>query len=259
MIGLFTEGDLIREPNLSLILVDHNELSQAVDGADNYRILEVIDHHRLGSFHTRQPITFINRVVGSTSTIITDMYRDAKIPLPRPIASLLLAGILSDTLILKSATTTDVDREAAEYLSNLSDLDIDELGRDIMSSASTVAKKPTDEIVRLDMKEYVSDDVTFTVSQVEVNSPDELLERTEEVLAELSAMRSAGGHFFSALMVTDITELTSVLFIEGDKELVSLLRYPRVRDHVFELKDVLSRKKQLVPLLTELTEKARRE
>lgn len=259
VVGLFTEGDLIREPNLSLILVDHNELTQAVDGADNYRILEVIDHHRLGSFSTRYPITFINRVVGSTSTIVAGLYRDARVPIPKNLACLLLAGILSDTLILKSATTTEVDRETAEYLANIADLEIEELGRDIMSSASLVAKMPTPEIVRLDMKEYGAADVSFTVSQVEVNSPDEILERGDEVLAELASLRAKGGHFFSALMVTDITELSSLLFVDGDKELVSLLRYPRLEDRVFELKDVLSRKKQLVPLLTELTEKARSE
>ncbi len=256
VVGLFDEGDLIREPNVSLILVDHNELGQAVDGADNYRILEVIDHHRLGAFSTRYPITFINRVVGSTSTIVASMYRDAKVPIPRPIASLLLAGILSDTLILKSATATDADREAAEYLSNIADLDVEAFGRDIMSSASLVAKKPVAEIVRLDMKEYGAADRSFTVSQVEVHSPDEILERADEVASELAALRASGDHYFSALMVTDITELSSVLFVEGDKDFVSMLRFPRLNETTFELKDVLSRKKQLVPLLIELTEKA---
>ncbi|HPE89327.1 MAG TPA: putative manganese-dependent inorganic diphosphatase [Spirochaetia bacterium] len=256
VVGLFDEGDLIREPNVSLILVDHNELGQAVDGADNYRILEVIDHHRLGAFSTRYPITFINRVVGSTSTIVASMYRDAKVPIPKPIASLLLAGILSDTLILKSATATDADREAAEYLSNIADLDVEAFGRDIMSSASLVAKKPVAEIVRLDVKEYGAADRSFTVSQVEVHSPDEILERADEVASELAALRASGDHYFSALMVTDITELSSVLFVEGDKDFVSMLRFPRLNETTFELKDVLSRKKQLVPLLIELTEKA---
>ncbi|MCP5454427.1 MAG: putative manganese-dependent inorganic diphosphatase [Spirochaetaceae bacterium] len=256
VVGLFDEGDLIREPNVSLILVDHNELGQAVDGADNYRILEVIDHHRLGAFSTRYPITFINRVVGSTSTIVASMYRDAKVPIPKPMASLLLAGILSDTLILKSATATDADREAAEYLSNIADLDVEAFGRDIMSSASLVAKKPVAEIVRLDMKEYGAADRSFTVSQVEVHSPDEILERADEVASELAALRASGDHYFSALMVTDITELSSVLFVEGDKDFVSMLRFPRLNETTFELKDVLSRKKQLVPLLIELTEKA---
>jgi len=195
-------------------------------------------------------------VVGSTSTIISTMYRDAKIPIPKPIASLLLAGILSDTLILKSATVTDIDREAAEYLSNIADLDIAEFGRDIMSSASLVGKKPVAEIVRLDMKEYSAADRSFTVSQVEVHSPNEILERSAEVVTELASIRARGNHYFSALMVTDITELSSVLFVEGDKDFVSMLRFPRLGERTFELKDVLSRKKQLVPLLIELTEKA---
>lgn len=256
VIGLFDEGDLIREPNISLILVDHNELGQAVEGAEHYRILEVIDHHRLGAFSTRYPITFINRVVGSTSTIIASMYRDAKVPIPKPMASLLLAGILSDTLILKSSTVTEADQEAAEYLANIADLEIDEFGRDIMSSASLVGKKPVAEIVRLDMKEYSAAGKSFTVSQVEVHSPQEILERAAEVSAELTGLRTSGGHYFSALMVTDITKLSSVLFVEGDKEFLSLLRFPRLDERTFELKDVLSRKKQLVPLLIELVEKA---
>ncbi|MBN2874814.1 MAG: putative manganese-dependent inorganic diphosphatase [Spirochaetales bacterium] len=256
VVGLFDEGDLIREPTISLILVDHNELGQAVDGAEHYRILEVIDHHRLGAFSTRYPITFINRVVGSTSTIVASMYRDAKVPIPRGMAALLLAGILSDTLILKSATVTDQDREMAEYLSTIADLEIDEFGSDLMSSASLVASKPVPEIIGLDMKEYSAVDLSFTVSQVEVHSPDEILERQSDVLAELASLREHGGHYLCALMVTDITELSSVLFVQGDKEFVSMLRFPRLGECVFELKDVLSRKKQLVPLLIELIEKA---
>ncbi|GAB1457954.1 hypothetical protein MASR2M48_32620 [Spirochaetota bacterium] len=154
------------------------------------------------------------------------------------------------------ATVTDSDREAAEYLSNISDLDMDEFGRDIMSSASLVSRKPVDEIVRLDMKEYSAAGLSFTVSQVEVHSPAEILERSAEVVSELKTMREQGGHYFSALMVTDITELSSVLFVEGDKDFIAMLRFPRLDDRAFELKDVLSRKKQLVPLLIELTEKA---
>ena len=256
VVGLFTESDLIREPNVSLILVDHNELSQAVDGAEHYRIQEVIDHHRLGSFATRYPITFINRVVGSTSTIIADMYREAKIPIPRPISSILLAGILSDTLVLKSATTTTLDMDIAEYLANISDLEIEEFGRDIMGSASLISRKPVDEIVNMDMKQYNAAGKDFSISQVEVDAPEELVERSAELLQSLEQHRKAKSLYFSALMVTDITELTSILFFQGDKEMLSLLRYPRLEPCVFELKDVLSRKKQLAPVLIELIEKA---
>lgn len=116
VIGMISEHDLLKEPNIEVILVDHNELSQAVEGVEQYTIQEVVDHHRIGSISTKNPITFINRPVGSTATQIANFYNDYKIPIPKDIASILLCGILSDTLILQSATTTEVDRETAEYL-----------------------------------------------------------------------------------------------------------------------------------------------
>lgn len=254
--GMFTESDLLRDPDVELILVDHNELGQAVEGAENYRILEVIDHHRIGSFATKLPITFINRVVGSTSTIVANMYREHRMPLPKTIASLLLCGILSDTLVLRSVTTTDSDRETAEYLANIADLDIPALGADILAASSAVSSKPAAALVSLDMKSYTVEDRSFAVSQVEVDSPENLLERRAEVLRELAALRSSGGHYLAALMVTDITELSSYLFLSADKEFEILVKYPEVEEHVYRLKDVLSRKKQLIPVLLELAEKA---
>jgi manganese-dependent inorganic pyrophosphatase len=256
VVGLFSEGDLIRDPNIEIIMVDHNEFSQAVDGIENYHILEVIDHHRLGSFATKYPITFINRVVGSTSTIIAGMYREQRVPLPKPIASILLCGILSDTLILRSATTTDVDREAAEYLANVSDLEIDILGHDIMGSASAVASRPADEIIRLDLKEYEASGRRLSVSQVEVSDTAEIMERRAEIAQGLAHLRREGGYYLSAIMVTDITELTSLLLIDADREFLSLVGYPKAEPGVYVLKDILSRKKQLMPALFELVEKA---
>jgi len=256
VIGILTEGDLIREPNVQVILVDHNELSQAVEGVENYRILEVIDHHRLGSFSTKYPITFINRVVGSTSTIIAGMYRELRVPLSRKIASILLCGILSDTVVLKSATTTEVDRETAEYLADITDLDIAELGKDIQNSASAAARMPAPDIIRLDMKEYSASGKKISVSQIEVASPDEIMEHETEILAALKALRAEHGYFLSALMVTDITKLTSLLLVDGDQDFIDLVGYPRLDGGVFVLKDVLSRKKQLMPTILELVEKA---
>ena len=177
--GVISQSDLMKEPNVAVILVDHNELSQGIEGIENVRILEIIDHHRLGNPPTTYPITFINRPVGSTSTIIANMYRDYKIPVKKEIASILLGGILSDTLILRSATTTDIDRDTAEYLSNITDLNIDDFGREIVSASSLISSKPVDEIINMDMKRYNEGSHTFTVSQVEVNDPDEIMERAE--------------------------------------------------------------------------------
>jgi manganese-dependent inorganic pyrophosphatase len=256
VMGIFAEGDLIREPHIEVILVDHNELSQAVEGIEHYRILEVIDHHRLGALTTKYPITFINRVVGSTSTIVAGMYREMRVPLPRPIASILLCGILSDTVILKSATTTDVDREMAEYLANITDLEIDELGRDIQGSASAASRMPAAAIVKLDMKEYQATGKKISVSQIEVTSTEEIQVRFAEILEALRKLRAEGGFYLSALMVTDVTKLTSILLVDGEKDFVSLVNYPRLESGVFVLNDILSRKKQLMPAIFEMVEKA---
>jgi len=255
VVGVIAKGDLINESNVEVILVDHNELGQAVEGVENCRIREVVDHHRLSTFSTQEPITFINRCVGSTSTIIASLYRENRVPIPKPIASLLLCGILADTLILQSTTTSEPDREVAEYLAHITDLDIQTLGREVLTASSQVVRMNADEIIRLDQKEYTDHGRTFSVSQIEVTSPDDILQRRPELLAGLAACRERKGYCFSALLVTDITQLSSYLFIDAPAEYTALVRYPEAEDGVFLLKDVLSRKKQLLPLLLELLEK----
>ncbi|MFQ3546761.1 MAG: putative manganese-dependent inorganic diphosphatase [Termitinemataceae bacterium] len=254
--GVISEGDLIQEANIELIMVDHNEPTQAIEGIENYKILEVIDHHRLGNLSTRYPITFINKVVGATSTIITNLYREQRLPLDRPTASILLCGILADTLVLQSATTTDTDREAAEYLSSITGLEISTLGKELMAAASQVNSRPAEELIRMDMKEYQEQGAHFTVSQIETDNPEELVGRKDEILNQLEMVKKSGNRLFSALMVTDVTELTSLLFIVGERQFVSLLNFPKQEAGVYILKDIVSRKKQLMPLLAELVEKA---
>ena len=256
VIGLFTEGDLIKEANIEVIMVDHNEFSQAVEGIDHYRIQEVIDHHRLGSFSTPYPITFINKVVGSTSTIVATMFRETRTPLTKQLASILLCGILSDTLVLKSATTTDVDRDMAEYLANITDLSIEEVGLDIMTSASEAARLPADKMVRVDRKEYVSSGKKLSVSQIELTSTAEIMERSDEVLEGLRQLRRETGCYLSSLMATDITKLESILFLDAESDLYNYVNYPSPKKGIYMLKDVLSRKKQLMPALFEMVEKA---
>jgi len=256
VIGLFSESDLIREPNIELIMVDHNEFSQAVEGIDHYHILEVIDHHRLGSFTTPYPITFINRVVGSTSTIVASMFLETKTPLSRQLASILLCGVLSDTLVLNSATTTDLDREIAEHLSSITDLDIQQIGHDIMSSASEAARMPVDQMVRVDRKEYTMKGKKLSVSQVELTSMDTMMGRVDEILAGLSKLRLETGSYLAGLMATDVTKLESVLFLDAEAELFNYVNFPSPRKGVYILKDILSRKKQLMPALFEMVERA---
>ena len=255
VVGIVSESDLYHEANIEVIMVDHNEPSQAVEGIENFKILEVIDHHRLGSLSTRYPITFINKPVGATCTIITGLYQESRIPLTREIASILLCGILADTLCLQSATTTQTDRDMAEYLSNITNLEIDELGRDLMAAASNISGRTADELIHQDMKEYQEDRFTFTVSQIEVEEPHEILERKEEFLSVLEDERRRGGRLFSALLVTDITVLSSLLLIAADEQFLRSLDLQKQEDAVYVMKDVVSRKKQLMPILSELVDK----
>jgi manganese-dependent inorganic pyrophosphatase len=254
--GVIFEGDLIREPNIEIIMVDHNELSQAIEGIENYHILEVIDHHRLGNLSTRYPITFINKVVGATCTIITGLYREQRVPLDRETASILLCGILADTLSLQSATTTDADKEAADYLSLVTGLNIESLGRELFSAANKVNEKPAAELIAMDMKEYAEQGASFTVSQVETDNTQSIVERKNDIFAALEQTREAGDLLFSALLVTDVIVLDSLLFMTGKDFFMTQIGLPKMESGIYVLKDVVSRKKQLIPLLAELIEKA---
>jgi manganese-dependent inorganic pyrophosphatase len=259
LLGTISEMDLAAEPNVDIILVDHNEMSQALEGVENYTIQEVIDHHRLGNLSTKTPITFINRPVGATCTIIVSLYRQARVPIPKPIASILLAGILADTLVLKSTTVTDEDRDTAEYLSNITNIDIDSLGRDIIAAGNRIGDQSAEEIVNQDMKEYHEDKMVYTISQIEVDTTEELLKRKEQILGELEIERRKRDALFCALMVTDAIKLTSIMIIACKPEFLHVLEFPRKDKGVFFLRGIVSRKKQLVPLLVEqvrrLTEK----
>ncbi len=255
VIGTISESDLLNDANIELILVDHNEMTQAVDGIENYIIQEIIDHHRLGNLSTKYPITFINKPVGATATLVTNLYRENRVSIPKDIASILLCAILSDTLVLQSATTTKTDRETAEYLSNITDLDIQELGSDIAVAASKLGQRTESEIIHQDMKEYNERDYGFTVSQIEVDNVDEVLKRKDDFIAELEIERRSQKLLFSAMMITDITKLTSVLIIAAEKNFLSQISFPIKEDSVYFMKDIVSRKKQLIPLLSEQLEK----
>jgi manganese-dependent inorganic pyrophosphatase len=252
VVGVISEGDLAKEPNVEVIMVDHNEPSQAVEGIENYRILEVIDHHRLGNLSTRYPITFINRVVGATCTIVTNLYREQKTPLEKNIASILLCGILADTLALQSATTTETDIEAAEYLSSITGLDIETLSQELQSAVSRISSLSAQDLIEMDMKEYAEQGITFTISQIEVDNPGNLVDRRAEIISALEKTRAAKNHLFTALLVTDVTALDSLLFINGEKSFINHINLPVTAEGIYELKGVVSRKKQLTPLMSEL-------
>ena len=176
-------------------------------------------------------------------------------PISKEIASILLSGILADTLTLHSSTTTDIDRETAEFLSNVTNLDIDKLGMDIAQAAGQICGRSAAEVIHQDMKEYTEDGFHFTVSQIEIDNPDELVTRKEEFVKELDIERRSSKALFCSLMVTDITRLTSVMLISGDPAFLQSIGFPKREESVYMLKDIVSRKKQLIPLLGEQIEK----
>lgn len=254
VVGLISESDLFDEPNIDLILVDHNEITQAIEGADQFRILEIIDHHRLGSVSTRYPITFINKPVGATCTIITELYQQSHTPIKSEIASILLCGILADTLALQSATTTDEDRRSAEFLSDITNLDIDVVGKEVLTAASNVSGRAALDIISQDMKVYNEGDYSFSVSQIEVESPEEITKRKKEFIDILDSVREKNGRLFTSLLVTDITRLTSILLISAPQDFLQAISLPKDEDNIYPMKDIVSRKKQLMPILSEVVE-----
>ncbi|MCK4691680.1 MAG: putative manganese-dependent inorganic diphosphatase, partial [Desulfuromonadales bacterium] len=248
--GIATKSHLIKSSPVKLILVDHNELSQAVPGADKVEILEVIDHHRLGNFHTDTPIRFINQPLGSTCSLVAILYRQAGIEPEPQIAGLLLAGLLSDTLILKSPTTTANDRQLIPWLETLSGLEHQAFGSELFAAGSLMASgTPARDLLLTDFKEYTAGEHLLGLGQAEVVNFHSFHQRHDELLAELQRVREEKGYELAALLVTDIVMETSLLLAVGPKELPYIIGYPQEGPSLYRLKGVLSRKKQLVPHL----------
>lgn len=250
VVGVATKSHLIKSSPLKLILVDHNELSQAVPGADKVEILEVIDHHRLGNFHTDQPIRFINQPLGSTCSLVATLYQQAGITPDPSVAGLLLAGLLSDTLILKSPTTTEVDRQLVPWLEELSGLEHSDFGARLFAAGSLMASgAPARKLIFTDFKEYSAGNYLLGLGQVEVVNFHTFYARQQELASELAAIRAEKGYDLAALLITDIVMETSCLLTCGPSELPYVIGYPQEADNLYRLKGVMSRKKQLVPHL----------
>ncbi len=248
--GILSKTDFLKPVERKLILVDHNELSQAVQGAEQVEILEIIDHHRIGTLTTQQPILFRNEPVGSTSTIVADCFFRYGVELTPSIAGLLLAGIVSDTLNLTSPTSTVVDGEVLRRLEKISDTNARDFTEKLFASGSLLTHKPAPKAITTDCKEYKEDGVRFSVAQIEEIGFDQFWKRKAELQAALETYRNSRKYQFSALLVTDVNRQCSLLVMVGDEELIANIKYPRIEPGIFELKDIVSRKKQLLPYLT---------
>jgi manganese-dependent inorganic pyrophosphatase len=249
-VGILSKTDFLKTVSRKLILVDHNELSQAVQGADEVEIIEIIDHHRLGSMATQQPILFRNEPVGSTSTIVADCFFRHDVELPRAIAGLLLAGVVSDTLNLTSPTTTTRDAEILKKLEVIAQVNAREFTEKLFASGSLLTLKPAPQAVATDCKEYAELGVKFSVAQIEEIGFEQFWKRKDELLAALEDYRAKRAYLFSTLLVTDVATQSSLLLVVGDEKFIKRIDHPRLEPGIYELRDVVSRKKQLLPYLT---------
>lgn len=259
-VGICTKADILRPPRTLLVLVDHNEAGQAVSGLDESEVLEVLDHHRLNTIGTATPIAFHIDIVGSTSTLVAESAREAGLTPARAIAGMLLSGILSDTLVFKSPTTTARDKAAATWLGRVAfgvdDVDepLAEYGNQLLRSGADVSGRSAQDIVGVDFKAFESGAVKFGVAQVEVDNLYALDERIPEIRGALRDACQQRGLDFVALMVTDIVENDSMLIADGDTRKLVSMPY-RQRDYaLWEMPGVVSRKKQLLPTLLGLLE-----
>ena len=251
VVGMLSKSDFLRKVERRLILVDHNELTQAVLGAEQVEIIEVIDHHRIGAFTTQQPILFRNEPVGSTSTIVADCFFRHGVEMPPSIAGLLLAGLVSDTLNLTSPTTTPRDAEILTRLEKAAGVDAGRFTEQLFSSGSVLTSKPAEQAITTDCKEYTERGHRFSVAQIEEVGFEQFERRKGEVARALEAYRSGNGYLFSALLVTDVVVQNSMLLVAGSEKFLDTIGYPEPEKGIFSLAGVVSRKKQLLPFLTD--------
>ncbi len=249
--GIFTKTDVLKPSATNLVLVDHNEMTQAVPGAGEVNIKEVIDHHRLGSMNTQQPILFINEPVGSTCTIVADLFRRNQIEPTPEMAGIMLGGIITDTLNLKGPTATEKDADIVSWLEQIADLKVDDLAREVFSSGSVILSMKPDDVIVADQKFYEENGVRFSVSQIEELGFQNFWKKSEELSEALRKFSSKEEVSFACMLVTDINQHNSLLLVSGDREFIERISYPSVeKGLIYDLQGVVSRKKQLIPFIS---------
>jgi manganese-dependent inorganic pyrophosphatase len=252
-IGVISRTDLVNPERPRLILVDHNEFSQAVSGADEAEIIEVLDHHRLsGNLVTKEPIQFINKTVGSTCTLVGSAFIAQGLTPSKGVATCLCAGIISDTLNLTSPTTTEEDAQVLSWASGIAEIDVDKFKESFFSAGSVLRSSNVREAVSSDRKEFDEAGYRISISQVEEIGFDTFWPAREALQDEPQTLIREQQLDVACLMVTDITLNDSLLLIEGPAEVREKITYPRKDPHLFTLKGVVSRKKQLFPYLGSL-------
>ena len=261
--GICRQRDLLNPPRLKVILVDHNEPRQAIANLEEAELLEILDHHRLGNPSTHVPIKFSVDIVGSTSTLVSEQMEEAGLSAPPQLAGLLLSGLLADTLILTSPTTTPRDRKAAERLGRwafvrggpLVGETVQSFGKQVLGASAGLSTRTPEEIVSTDMKLYEAGGFRFAIAQAEVTDLMQLSEHLVNLKTALTALRDKRALDFAMLMVTDVVNGSSRLLLTDEPPQLSDLPYPPQPDGTRLAEGVVSRKKQLLPVVLGLLER----
>jgi len=245
--GIVSRGSFLDRPRKKLILVDHNEIDQSIPGARDAEILEIIDHHRVGSVMSQEPFSLYTRPVGSTCTIIRELYKQYGVAIPTDIAKLMLSAILSDTVLLKSPTTTADDRNAVESLARYSGVNWQDWGNKMFSSGPRLVDMNPFDAVSGDFKAYDAGGIRFGIGQVEVQTFSGLEAVTPPLNKALTTVKEDKALDGIMLLITNITSEDSLLMLRGLDGIVESLPYEVTPTGVFNLPGILSRKKQLLP------------
>ena len=262
-LGVTRQRDLLNPPRLKIILVDHNEPRQAIAALEEAELLEILDHHRLGNPHTHTPIRFTVDIVGSTSTLVSEQTAEAGLSMPPALAGALLAGLLSDTLVLTSPTTTSRDKEAAERLarwtfvggSPLRGETVESFGKAILSAGAGLSNRKPEEIVSTDIKQFEAGGFKFAIAQAEVTDLMQIADHLQPLTKALDDLKDKRGLDFAMLLITDIVGGSSRLIISSNAPpILDELPYPPLPNGMRDAPGVVSRKKQLLPVVLGLLE-----
>jgi manganese-dependent inorganic pyrophosphatase len=263
-LGIARQRDILNPPRLKIILVDHNEPRQSIAALEEADLIEILDHHRLGNQHTHTPIRFIVDIVGSTSTLVSEQTAEAGLSMPPELAGALLAGLLADTLVLTSPTTTQRDKTAAERLSRwafvggspLKGETVESFGRSVISAGAGLSNRDPNEIVSNDIKAYEESGFKFAIAQAEVTDLVQLAEHLDPLSNALIALKDKQGLDFAMLLITDVVRGSSRLIVTSNAPpVLDNLPYPPLPDGTRQASGVVSRKKQLLPVVLGLLER----
>ena len=250
-IGTISRRNLLNARKRALILVDHNEVSQAVDNVENAEILEILDHHKIGTLQTINPVFFRNQPVGSTSTIVYEMYRENNVEIPKTIAGLLASAILSDTLIFRSPTCTMMDKVAAEHLAKIAGIEPEEYARKMFRAGSDLKNRTPEEIFYTDFKTFEVNEETIGIGQITSMDEEELADIRDRIKPFIEKAYEQHGLSLAFFMLTNIIDESTTMICYGKhaQELLESAFGVAVEDHIAKMPGIVSRKKQVVPVI----------